>query len=468
MRKEKIKKLLYVICLVLPTAIGAIAAAQSDTPSVLDRVRKVEDPELGDLIRLAMENRKIRGEVSREEAFEIVRKVTQSFAQIKLLDLQIEQIAQKAEATTGPAEMRYELLLAKAELESKRATELANLRELAGIVPKLPLSVQPIETLNSFISLEIIGERLFVLECQKPFIDYWVVQRWKVAGFLSEKETLDYLRGKLGDADNLPIRIEIYFSSETQNAAGDLRNKIITVAKETSSQMDTEVRLSSATDTVGEGNATFYLRKGKITTFYSDAMQRPDGGPEALVSGLVNPKDLEQHILWRITKPKNVPFTFRIEHDQASTSLAKQVADTAGAVVKRLNVSELVDVTTVLVEPVAETVFLGRWRGETRGDIHEIDVRPEGICQVTMGDRFGRDKTPGAIKAGTTVPGTWLLTTNEIIIDIKDKSPFGGYYVYRGYIDQDGNLIVDKGEIYPQGSFNVAGAPRQMVLKKVE
>jgi hypothetical protein len=137
MRKEKIKKLLCVLCLGLPMVLGALASAQSDTPSVLDRVQKVEDPELGDLIRLAMENRK----VSKEEAFDLVRQITQSFAQIKLLDIQIEQIAHKAEATTGPAEMRYELLLAKAELESKRAMELANLRELAGIVPKLPLAV---------------------------------------------------------------------------------------------------------------------------------------------------------------------------------------------------------------------------------------------------------------------------------------------------------------------------------------
>jgi hypothetical protein len=264
------------------------------------------------------------------------------------------------------------------------------------------------------------------------------------------------------------MRIEIYCSSETQNAARDLRNKIISVAKETNSQMDTEVRLSSATDTVGDGNSTFYLRQGKITTFYTHAMKRPDGGAESLVTGLVNTSDLEQHILWRITKPKNVPLTFRIEHDQASASLAKQVADRAKAVVKRLGVGELVDVKTVLLEPAAETVFQGQWRGETRGDVHEIDVRPEGVCQVTMGDRFGRDKTPGAIKAGTTVSGTWLLTTDEIVIDIKDKSPHGADYVYRGYIDEDGNLIVDKGMIYPQGSFHVSGAPRQMILKKVE
>jgi hypothetical protein len=456
--------LLCVFCLGMPMVLGAVAATQSDTPSVLDRVKKVEDPELGDLIRLTMENRK----VSNEEAFDVVRQITQSFEQIKLLDLQIEQLGHKVESTSGPADMRYELLLAKAELESKRAMELANLRELAGIVPKLPLAIQPIETLNSFISLEIIGKRLFVLECRKPFTDYWIMQRWKVAGFLSEKETLDYLRGKIGDPDSLPIRIEIYCSSETKDAARDLRNKIISVAKKTSSQMDTEVRLSSATNNVGDGNATFYLRQGEITTFYTHAMKRPDGGPESLASGLVNLKDLEQHILWRITKPKNVPLTFRIEYDQASASLAKKVADKTEAVVKRLGIGELADVKMALVDPVPETAFLGRWRGESRGDVYEIDVRPEGVCHVTMGDRFGKDKTPEAIKAGTTVPGTWLLTTDGIIIDINDKSPHGADYYYRGYFEEDGNLIVDKGMIYPQGSFHVSGEPRQMVLKKVE
>jgi len=219
---------------------------------------------------------------------------------------------------------------------------------------------------------------------------------------------------------------------------------------------------------VGTGNSTFYLRQGEITTFYTHAMKRPDGGPKPLATGLVDPKDLEQHILWRLTKPKNVPLTFQIEHDRASASLARQVADTARAVVKRLGIGELVDVKTVRVEPVAETVFLGRWRGATRGDVHEIDVRPEGVCQVTMGDRFGKDKTPGAIKAGTTVSGTWFLTTDEIVMDIKDKSPHGTDYVYRGYLDEEDNLIVDKGIIYPQGSFHVSGGPRQMILKKVE
>jgi len=363
--------------------------------------------------------------------------------------------------------MRYELLLAKAELESKRTTELANLREMVGVIPKLPLEEQPIPTLKGWVSLQIIGDHVYILDGQQPFSDFWAIRRWKLDGFLSEKEALEYVRKRLSDKGSLPMLFQIYYDSETDSQARDLRNKMISVAKETHSQMDTEVRLERITFT-GSGKSTFFLREGKITTFYTHAMQRPDGGPEPLVTGMVNPKDLEQHILWRLTMPKNVPLTFRIEYDQASASLAKQVDDTAKAVVKRLGIGELVNVTMVSVEPVPETIFLGQWRGATRGDIQAIDVQAKGVCQVTMGDRFGRDTTPGAIKAGTSVSGRWFLTTNEIVIDIKDRNEFGGESVYRGYLGEEGHLIVDKGIIYPQSSFHVSGEPRQMILKKVE
>jgi len=463
MRTEHVKKLLCVLCLGLPLFLTAAAAAQSETPSVMTRVEREEDPELGDLIRLAMENRK---NISREEAFEIVRKVTQSYAQIKLLDQQIAEVSRKSDSATL-GEMRYEMLLAKAELETKRITEVANLREMVGIIPKLPLAEQPLTALKAWVSLQPIGDRVYVLEGQPPFAEFWALRRWNLVRYLSEKDTLEYARKRLTDKDNLPILFHLYHDAEKLIEAKELRNKIIAVAKEANSQMDTEVRLERISFT-GSGNATFYLRQGKITTFYTHPMQRPDDGAEPLASGFVNPKDLEQHILWRLTMPKNVPLTFRIEHDKASSALAKQVADTAGAIVKRLGIGELVNVTTVPVEPVAEGVFLGRWSGATRGDIQTMDIRPEGVCQVTMGDRFGRDIPEGGIQPGSNISGTWLLTTNEIVIDIKDKNEFGSECVYRGYLGEDGNLIVDRVVVYPHGSFHLMGEPRQMIMKKAQ
>jgi|GEM_PF-660055 len=465
MKSERGKRLLCVLCVGLPVVWTAVAAAQSDVGSVMSRVQREEDPELGDLIRLAMENRKVK----KEEAFEVVRKVTHSYAQIRLLDQQIAEIARKAESAKM-AEMRGELLLARAELESKRITEVATLREMVGILPQLPLAELPMEALRGHVSLRLIGERVYVLEGlpegHPPFNEWWALQRWKVVGLLTEKETLEYVRKRLQNPESLPILFRIYSEQGAESQARALRNKMISVAKETRSQMDTEMRLEPINNT-GSGQSTFYLREGRITTFYTHEMVRPDFGPGLLTTGFVNPKDLEQHILWRLTKPKNVPLTFRIEYDQASTAAAKKVADAAREVVKRLGIGELVPVEEVLVEPVPESAFLGRWAGPARADIQVIDVQPAGACQVTMGDRFGQDKTPGAVKAHTTVPGTWLLTTSEIMIDIDDKSQWGPDHIYRGYLDEHGDLIVDRGMIYPQGSWHDAGGPL-MVLKKVQ
>jgi len=463
MRNERIKQSLCILCLSLPVLWAAGAAAQSDMGSVMNRVQREEDPELGDLIRLAMENRKVK----REEAFEVVRKVTQSYAQIKLLDQQIAEVSRKAESAKM-AEMRGELLLAKAELESKRITEVANLREMAGILPLLPLAEQQIEALKGQVSLQLIGERVYVLEGVPPFMDWWAKERWKLVGFLPEKETLEYVRKRLQDKESLPMLFHMLYDTETEAQTRALRNKMITVAKETRSQMETEMRLERKSFP-GSGKSPLYVREGKITTFYGHwhDVVRPDGGPEPLATGFVNPKDVEQHILWRLLLPKNVPLTFRIEYDQASASLAKQVADAAQAVVKRLGIAELAGVEEALVEPVPEKAFLGRWAGPSRGDIQTIDIQSAQVCQVTMGDRFGRNTVPGAVKAFTSASGEWFLSTREIFININDKNEWGGDNTFRGHLDPEGNLILERGEIYTQGGWYSSGGP-PMVLKKVQ
>jgi len=445
------------IGLALSMILAAAAAGQGKASSILSRVQTEDDPELSELIRIAVENTK---NATEKEAFEIVRKVTQSYAQLKLLDQQIEQVARKAESVTGPAEMRYELLLAKAELESKRTKELADLRETMGVIPRFPFEKQPIEGLKTWLTLQVIGDRVYVLNTLRPFFEYWAMARYEVAGLLPEKETLDLIRDRLKDKDRLPMRVDVYFTRETKAASENLRDAVISLARESGAELKTDVRLEQVT-WVGSGKSTFYLRNNVITTLYPDPVKRPDYGPELLASGRVNVDDLEQHILWRLTKPKNVPLKFRVEYDDASTQLARQVVDTAKAVAKRLGVAQLVEVEGALVEPVSEKAFEGRWEAMQRGRIQAIDIQPGGVCEVLMGDG-----SP-AIKAGTNVKGTWIITTREIVVDINDRVQGKPHYVYRGYLNDDGNLAVDRGDIYPQGSFHGAGAA-QMVFSKVK
>lgn len=441
MKAKWIKKSLCLLCLLL----AAVATAQNKTPSVLDRVQMVDDPDLGELIRLAIEHWE-----GRKTDSEITHKVTLSYVQIKLLDKQIEEVSRKIKAETGPAEMRYELLLAKAELESKLMVELANLREIMGVIPRLPFAEQPHETLNAHISLQMIGERVYVLDGLKPISGWWAKRRWKSVGLLSEKKTLDYVRGRLKDENSLPIRFRINYNPETKGASEGLRNKIISMAKETNSQMDTEVRLELIAHT-GSGTSTFFLRQGKITTFHARVLQRPDGGHELLVTGLVNPNDLEQHILWRLMHPGNIPLKYRIEYDEASALTAKQVGETARAIAKRLGIADVVEVVEVLVEPVPEAVFQGQWQAVADTEIREIELRAGGQSRLTM--RNGRT-------GQTTQPAPWTLTTKEIFID---SSPL---VTYRGYINTEGNLVIQKGQIYPQGSWS--GVPPEMVFTKVQ
>lgn len=456
-------KWLCLACVGLPivlTTAGmgqrALGASQTGSASILDRVQRENDPELSELIRIALMNRK---DVSEQERFEIIRKVTQSYAQIKLLDQQVEQIARKAETATGPAEMRSELLLAKADLEAKRATELANLRELMGVIPRFPFESQPIPSLNAWVSLLPIDDRVLVLDALKPFSDYWALARHKVAGLLSERENLDSLRGRLRDKNTLPLRVDIYYKPETNNACLKLRDAIFSLAREANAEMRTEVRLEEI-NFGGSGESPFYLRGGKIRTLYAAAMRRPDGGPKLLVSGLVDPNDLEQSILWRLTTPKVVPLRFRIEHDEDSTRLARQVARTAESLAKRLGIAELVEVAAVLVDPVPETAFLGRWEALGKGYLQTIDVQTQGVCQVLMGEGSQ------AIKAGTTVKGTWLPTTKEILVDINDKVWAKPHYYYLGSLNENGNLVVERAEIYLQGSIQFSGVGRT-IFKKV-
>ncbi len=453
MKAVRIKKSLCLLCLFL----AAVAMAQNQTLSVLDRVQKVDDPELGELLRLAMENRKGMNE---NEAFEIMRKVTISYVQIKLLDQQIAEVSRKIKAETGPAEMQYELLLAKTELESKLMTELANLREIMGIIPRHAFEEQPVETLNTWLSFNVIDERVHVLDGLKPFHEWWITRRRNSAGLMSEREALDYVREQLKNKKNLPIRIDLYHNPSTAAATEDLHNKIVSLSREANAQMQTEVRTELSVFK-GSGVSPLFIREGKISTLHAGGkgLQRPDGGSKPLETGVVEPNDLEQHILWRLTAPKNLPLTFRIEYDEASTALARQTADKISAIAKDLGLGEVVDVERALVDSVPESDFLGRWQAITKGEVQTIDIQPTGVCVFVQ--------SPGSklIRGGMSVPGRWFLTPKEIHMDIKDKRS-DGYWVYRGHLDKEGKLVVDRGEIYPQGSFH-RDVQSLMVFKKV-
>jgi hypothetical protein len=341
-------------------------------------------------------------------------------------------------------------------------TSTAIAQEAAGATSRTPFGKLPVETLNAWVKLQVLEQRVLVLETLKAFSENWAFARHQVVGLWSQKETLDYLRGRLKDGKSVPIRLHIFFLPELKDAAEELRQKICTLAREAKVDAETEVRMEQSV-WVGSGESPFYLRAGQIRTYYPGSMPRPDGGRRWLTNGLVDPNDLEQHILWRLTMPKNVPLTFRIEYDEASYLSAKQVAETARAVAKRVGLTELVGVTGALVEAVPESAFLGKWQALGDGVIQSVDIQPAGVCQVLVGEGSS------VLQAGTSVKGTWSWTVKEILLDIKDPvMGRKGYppYIYRASVNSEGNLVIQKGEVWPQGSF-MHTQPPQTIYKKV-
>jgi hypothetical protein len=432
------------MCWGLSVVLAPVVSGQNETPSVLDRVQKVDDPELGELIRVALENRK---GTNADENLEIMRKVTQSYAEIKLLDQQIKQVARRIASDVGPADIRHELTLAQGELESKLMAELANLREIMGIIPRHAFEEQPLKSLNMWLKLNVIDERVHLLDALKPFLQYWAEWRFKSAGLLSERQTLAYIHERLVNRRNLPVRIDIYYSPSTKTTAEDLYGKIISLARETDSQMEVELRMELST-WVGSGISPFFLREGRITTLYPAPVWRPDNGPNPLVTGTVNPNDLQQHILWRLLMPKNLPLTFRIEYDEASALTAKQVAETIRAVATRMGVANVVGIDEALVEPVPEARFLGQWQAVKESEIQAIEIKRGGQSRLTM-------KTAPQ----KTVPAPWVPGTKDVFVD----SSF--LITYRGYLNAEGNLVLDRGEILPQGSWHDKGQPGIVFVK---
>ncbi len=393
---------------------------------------------------------------------ELIRGITISYTQIKLFDQQIAEVSRRLEEVSGPAELRYELLLAKTELEAKLMTEVANLRELMGIIPKHAFDQQPIETLSSWIILRVLDEGVYVLDSLQPFQTYEVRRRCKSLGLQSKKEALDYVREKLKDPNNFPIRIELCHTAEMSFAAKDLYGKVVSLAIEANCQMEAEVSMTQ-NENVGSGVSSIFIREGTISTLHkAGPLKRPDGGPKDLGTGVVEPNDLEQHILWRLLRPKNVPLKFRIEHDQTSSKLARQTADKVMVIAKDLGIGKLVDVERILVEAVPESEFLGRWEAITKGEFQTIDIQPTGVCVF--------EQSPGSklIWGGMSVPGRWFLTPKEIFMDIKDQTSHKWYSVYRGQIDKKGHLVVDKGEIHAEGRFGTSWEKNStVVFKKV-
>jgi hypothetical protein len=330
--------------------------------SILERVQVIEDPELGELVRIALANlletkevarlyrtkgtggREFREEyqkrydeaITREEARkpQVVRAVTETYAQIKLLDTQIKEIEKKIGSAKTTDAIRSELILARAELEARRMTKLAELREIMSIVPKHAFGRKPVGTLGTWLSFDVIADSVYVFDYSRPYRkgqNHW---QSEPVGLMSRKAAFGHIKDLIKEKYVLPVRVDIFRNESGIKLSEELYEELVQVFKDAKVELDAEVYLDDEIRQEDQ-SSEYFVREGKIYD-HPDRMRRQQHHTEEL--------RVFNEIKHLVGLPKRLPRKFIIKYDTESKDLAVRMTGAIEAKAKELGVERFVEI----------------------------------------------------------------------------------------------------------------------------
>jgi len=350
---------------ILFLAILTIFVQGTFAESMLERIMTVEDPELGECLRAAIRHipvpRGLKEYTTRSPEYrkakldydakkiEVARAVTESYAQIKLLDSQIEQIDKRLGQNPGgntPNALQHELILARAELESKRLQEFAKLREAIGIIPRHAFGEIQLGQLKTWGTLDVLNnEHILVFEVKKPFTDDSRSQRFDFLKDMPYDKAIAYVLEAFNQPAKQPLRIDIMRRQDSVALSEKLHAELQNMAQQRSLEMDTEIRLVSDIHP-GSTHRYFHI-KNRIADGYSSGTFR--GKRQDRLHNNLDANALKDNIIRALlTRPATLPIRFLLEHDDAGLESAKQTAAVIKDLAQEHHLSEFVN---VVLEP---------------------------------------------------------------------------------------------------------------------
>ena len=373
------KQLKAIIVCVVCTSVLFTAGAIAKEPGVLERVKTVDDRELGELIRIAIDNlletkelkrcsgrRLSSSGISREKYAElknehaklklelqgaeeiaiakVIRSVTEVYAQIKLLDTQIEQTRIKMDSLSSSDAIYTELALAIAELGAKRSTQLAQLRQIMNIVPKYAFGHKSAKTLKGWLILEVIGDQVYTFKALRPFREsdtitgnprYRRISKTEIIKEMSKKEAVGYIKNYIKDKNKHPFRIDITRTTAGKKLSKELYDDIVRTIEAEKLELESVVYLHI--NVHEKSHSAYYFKDGKI---YSQSDRR------YLISG--SEQEYIDEYVWRLKDPKYLPHTYMLEFDEEGEELANRINDAILLKAKELKVEKLIETKRVL------------------------------------------------------------------------------------------------------------------------
>lgn len=361
-------------------------------PSMLSRVQMVDDPELGDLLRVALER-----EHTPDVTLQIVREVTESYAQIRLLDRQVEEIEARIKSGAGAADVRHEMVLAKAELESKRLVELAHLRQVMGVIPRHALGRQNAWNLRAWVRLYALDDQVYVIELIPPFTEEESLVTHKPLGLMSPDKALSYLAQRLQEKDRLPIRITIDRNVAGMPLSDELEKKAVDLVRKAGAEMEAEV----------------YLRGGVLRGH--DAEVRIQPGQTRLVSSLSGRQSIfdfntgrEGVIAGILARPENLPARFTLSYPDPEWRAAEQITSLIEKVAQQMGLARYVAIVQYTNRQNPESKWLGQWRTSQESRFSEVLIRPGHVGSL--------------VEKGQTHAIRWTLGAEGIVLWDGDRT----------------------------------------------
>jgi hypothetical protein len=340
----KIKFNLFILAVVTLTLCSYMSPSlfAANEPTVLERVRKVEDPELAELINIAIDNlpqSKLQGnpddrvqhskleyevEIAKAKA---IRTVTETYAQIKLLDEKIKQINIRIDRSKTTKDIESELLLAKSTFEAERITKIGELRESMNLTPWTPFGPKEFKDLNAWIKLEITDDVIQIFEANKPSNESFTRNDFTHLSSYALDDTVKYLEGIFKRLDAMPIRIDLSATKEGSALAEKFQEHIKIIAK--NAKADLQTALASKIEVI--------YTKYSILEVANESNVLYD-------KAAISMNTFDDYFKSCLQRPGALPRIYQITYRQNLKDKAKELEDALNAVIKELGYTKYVKV----------------------------------------------------------------------------------------------------------------------------
>jgi hypothetical protein len=329
------KRNLLIIGILVLVNLTAIGAAEKQG-SILERVTEIKDPELGELIRRALANSPGL-EYNRAGKATLVRRVTESYLQIKKLDSQIEETNEKIESPDMLDTDKAELMLLKAELQTELTKQLAELREIMNVVPQAKYK-HSVDAFDTWLSFDVTGDdSVCVYKYSKPFYerepDAWSPTKSECSldKILTLSEAVEYLRGMVRSKVHFPMRIDIFRNSDGSEASEQLKKDIDWIIKAESLEwQEVEVFVNEQVRPKVDAMEVVIKQDG---VFWLDGVMLARGQQDVIAW-------FESHISSKLYRPGGLPFRFYIQFDDESVDLAIKSAEAINKMIADLELNQ--------------------------------------------------------------------------------------------------------------------------------